>query len=70
MAEVSIRDGTKFYRTTKVMHGVSFDVADGEFVALVGPSSCDNSTLLRMIAGLEEISSGTVSIAGRMVNDL
>ena len=52
------------------MHGVSFDVADGEFVALVGPSGCGKSTLLRMIAGLEEISSGTVSIAGRVVNDV
>ena len=40
MAEVSIRDLTKSYGTTQVMHGVSFDVADGEFVALVGPSGC------------------------------
>ncbi|MES2432833.1 MAG: sn-glycerol-3-phosphate ABC transporter ATP-binding protein UgpC [Pseudomonadota bacterium] len=70
MAEVSIRDVTKSYGTTKVMHGVSFDVADGEFVALVGPSGCGKSTLLRMIAGLEEITSGTVSIAGRVVNDV
>ncbi len=70
MAEVSIRDVTKSYGTTQVMHGVSFDVADGEFVALVGPSGCGKSTLLRMIAGLEEISSGTVSIAGRVVNEV
>jgi multiple sugar transport system ATP-binding protein len=68
MAEVSIRDLTKSYGTTKVMHGISFDVADGEFVALVGPSGCGKSTLLRMIAGLEDITSGTVSIAGRVVN--
>jgi len=70
MAEVSIRDVTKSYGTTKVMHGVSFDVADGEFVALVGPSGCGKSTLLRMIAGLEEITSGTVAIGGRVVNEV
>ena len=68
MAQVSIRDVTKNYGTTKVMHGISFDVADGEFVALVGPSGCGKSTLLRMIAGLEDITSGSVSIAGRVVN--
>jgi multiple sugar transport system ATP-binding protein len=70
MAEVSIRDVTKSYGVTQVMHGVSFDVADGEFVALVGPSGCGKSTLLRMIAGLEDITSGTVSIAGRVVNEV
>lgn len=70
MAEVSIRDVTKSYGSTKVMHGVSFDVADGEFVALVGPSGCGKSTLLRMIAGLEEITSGTVAIGGRVVNEV
>ncbi len=70
MAQVSIRDLTKNYGITKVMHGVSFDVANGEFVALVGPSGCGKSTLLRMIAGLEDISSGTVSIAGRVVNEV
>lgn len=70
MAEVSICDLEKAYGSTKVMHGISFDVADGEFVALVGPSGCGKSTLLRMIAGLEDISSGTVSIAGRVVNDV
>jgi multiple sugar transport system ATP-binding protein len=68
MAQVSIRDLTKSFGVTQVMHGVSFDVADGEFVALVGPSGCGKSTLLRMIAGLEDIGSGTVSIAGRVVN--
>jgi multiple sugar transport system ATP-binding protein len=70
MAEVSIRDVTKNYGTVQAMFGVSFDVADGEFVALVGPSGCGKSTLLRMIAGLEEITSGTVSIAGRVVNEV
>jgi multiple sugar transport system ATP-binding protein len=70
MGAVSIRDVTKNYGTVQAMFGVSFDVADGEFVALVGPSGCGKSTLLRMIAGLEEITSGTVSIAGRVVNEV
>jgi multiple sugar transport system ATP-binding protein len=70
VAQVSIRDLTKNYGTVQVMHGVSFDVADGEFVALVGPSGCGKSTLLRMIAGLEDITGGTVSIADRVVNEI
>ena len=70
MADVSIRNVTKSYGMTEVMHGISFDVADGEFVALVGPSGCGKSTLLRMIAGLEDITNGTVSIGGRVVNDI
>jgi multiple sugar transport system ATP-binding protein len=68
MAEVLIRDLTKNYGTMQVLHGLSFEVADGEFVALVGPSGCGKSTLLRMIAGLEDITGGTVSIGGRVVN--
>jgi multiple sugar transport system ATP-binding protein len=68
LAEVSIKDLSKTYGSTKVMHGVSFDVADGELVALVGPSGCGKSTLLRMVAGLEDITSGAISIAGRVVN--
>jgi multiple sugar transport system ATP-binding protein len=70
MAEVRFRDVTKAYGATQVMHGVSFDVADGEFVALVGPSGCGKSTLLRMIAGLEDITSGNIAIGGRVVNDV
>ena len=70
MADVSIRDVTKSYGATQVMHGISFDVADGEFVALLGPSGCGKSTLLRMIAGLEDITRGTVSIGGRVVNEV
>ena len=70
MAQVSLNAVEKAYGKAKVMHGVSFDVADGEFVALVGPSGCGKSTLLRMVAGLEEISGGTISIGGRVVNDV
>ena len=49
---------------------LSLDIADGEFMVLVGPSGCGKSTALRMIAGLEDISSGTVSIGDRVVNHL
>ena len=56
MAQVAIRRVEKYFGTTRVMHGVDVDVADGEFAVLVGPSGCGKTTLLRMIAGLEEIS--------------
>ena len=48
----------------------TFDVADGELLVLVGPSGCGKSTLLRMIAGLESITSGTLRIGERIVNDV
>ena len=57
-------------RPDEVIHGVSIDIADGEFVVIVGPSGCGKSTLLRMVAGLEAITAGTIAIAGRVVNDL
>src|SRR2546421_11664372 len=52
------------------VHDVSLDIADGEFVVLVGPSGCGKSTTLRMIAGLEEASSGEIHIGDRLVNDV
>ena len=70
MGAVSISNVRKNYGNMEVLHGVSVDIADGEFVILVGPSGCGKSTLLRMIAGLEEITSGDISIAGRVVNTL
>jgi multiple sugar transport system ATP-binding protein len=70
MANVTIEKARKSYGAIDVLHGVSVDIADGEFVVLVGPSGCGKSTLLRMIAGLEDISGGTISIGGRVVNDL
>jgi multiple sugar transport system ATP-binding protein len=68
MAQVGIRRVEKLFGTTRVIHGVDVDVADGEFAVLVGPSGCGKTTLLRMIAGLEEISAGEISIGGRVVN--
>jgi len=70
MATVSIRDVRKHYGSTEVLHGVSVEIGDGEFVILVGPSGCGKSTLLRMIAGLENITGGEIAIGGRVVNDV
>jgi sn-glycerol 3-phosphate transport system ATP-binding protein len=70
MAEVSFRDVRKSYGDLEVIHGVSMDIADGEFVVIVGPSGCGKSTLLRMVAGLEPITSGEIVIGGRVVNAL
>ncbi|MGH6859755.1 MAG: ABC transporter ATP-binding protein [Phyllobacterium sp.] len=70
MSFVKIDNVIKNYGRQAVLHGVSIDIADGEFTVLVGPSGCGKSTLLRMIAGLEDISGGTVSIGGKVVNDL
>jgi len=70
VAKVTLENITKTYGETKVIHGISTDISDSEFIVIVGPSGCGKSTVLRMIAGLEEISSGTIRIDGRVVNDL
>jgi multiple sugar transport system ATP-binding protein len=71
MASVSFRNVQKTYgNKVKVIHGLSFDITDGEFVVLVGPSGCGKSTLLRMLAGLEEITDGEVLIDQTVVNEL
>ncbi len=70
MASVSFREVRKKYGELEVIHGVSTEVADGEFVVIVGPSGCGKSTLLRMVAGLEPITSGEIRIGERVVNDL
>jgi multiple sugar transport system ATP-binding protein len=70
MASVDVNKVEKFFGSVQVLHGVSVDIPDGEFVVLVGPSGCGKSTLLRMIAGLEEISRGEISIGGRVVNNV
>ncbi len=70
MASVTLKDVRKAFGSTQVVHGVSVEIADGEFAVLVGPSGCGKSTLLRMIAGLEEITGGAIEIGGRVVNDV
>jgi multiple sugar transport system ATP-binding protein len=70
MANVTITNVRKAFGSTEVLHGVSVEIEDGEFVILVGPSGCGKSTLLRMIAGLENITSGDIAISGRIVNNV
>jgi multiple sugar transport system ATP-binding protein len=70
MAAVSFNHVEKSFGKFKIIHGISFDIADGEFVVMVGPSGCGKSTLLRMLAGLEDITAGEISIDGRVVNDV
>ena len=71
MAEVILRDICKIFPgDVKAVSDFDLEVKDGEFVVLVGPSGCGKSTTLRMIAGLEEITAGKISIAGRVVNDV
>ena len=70
MASLTIRNLVKTYDKTEVLHGISLSVKDGEFVVFVGPSGCGKSTTLRLIAGLEETTSGEIEIAGRTVNNL
>ncbi len=70
MAQVSVRKVVKAYETYQAVHGIDLDIADEEFVVLVGPSGCGKSTTLRMIAGLEDITSGEIWIGGDMVNDM
>ncbi len=70
MAEVRLKGVDKFYGAAQALHGITLDIADGEFAVFVGPSGCGKSTLLRAIAGLEDISAGSVTIGARDVTKL
>src|SRR6266849_6586353 len=71
MAQIVLDQVDKVYPGgVRAVDGLSLDISDGEFMVLVGPSGCGKSTALRSIAGLDEITSGTISIGGRVVNDL
>jgi multiple sugar transport system ATP-binding protein len=70
MATIELRNLVKRFGKTTAVRGIDLSVADGEFVVLVGPSGCGNSTTLRMIAGLEDVTEGTITIAGEVVNQL
>ena len=71
MAEVKLVSVSKSYDgKNKVVNNVNLDIQDKEFVVLVGPSGCGKSTTLRMVAGLEEITSGEIYIDGKLVNDV
>src|SRR6201992_306030 len=71
MARIALDHVEKVYSGgVKALDDMSLEISDGEFMVLVGPSGCGKSTALRSIAGLEEITSGTISIGDRVVNDL
>lgn len=69
MARIDLEKIVKRYGSITTVHGIDLTIEDGEFVVLVGPSGCGKSTTLRMIAGLEAISGGTLRIGGEVVND-
>ncbi|WP_192254551.1 ABC transporter ATP-binding protein [Mesorhizobium silamurunense] len=70
MAELKLRGVRKSYGSAEIIKGIDLDVADREFVVFVGPSGCGKSTLLRMIAGLEKITAGDLTIDGGRANDI
>jgi multiple sugar transport system ATP-binding protein len=70
MAEVALRHVVKRFDEVEAVRSIDLDIPNNEFVVLVGPSGCGKSTTLRMIAGLEEVSSGEIFIGGELVNDL
>jgi multiple sugar transport system ATP-binding protein len=70
MAQVALRNIVKTFDRTPAVQGINLDIADREFIVLVGPSGCGKSTTLRMIAGLEEATSGEIYIGDQLVNDV
>ncbi|QDZ12632.1 ABC transporter ATP-binding protein [Devosia ginsengisoli] len=68
MAKIELQGLVKTYGQTRAVHGIDLTIEDGEFVVFVGPSGCGKSTTLRMIAGLEDISGGTLLIGDEVVN--
>ncbi len=69
MATLTLNNVKKRFGNNQVIHGVSIDITEGEFIVIVGPSGCGKSTLLRMVAGLESISEGEIRIDDQRVND-
>ena len=71
MARIELENVSKVYGgTVRAVNDLSLDIADGDFMVFVGPSGCGKTTALRMVAGLEDITEGTISIGERVVNDL
>jgi multiple sugar transport system ATP-binding protein/alpha-glucoside transport system ATP-binding protein len=70
MADLKLREVRKAYGDLEILHGIDLDIKSGDFIVFVGPSGCGKSTLLRTIAGLEQITGGTLEIDGTVVNDM
>lgn len=70
MPAIKLKNVFKRYGPIQVVHGISVDISEGEFVVLLVPSGCGKTTTLRMVAGLEDVSDGKISIGGRIVNDV
>lgn len=70
MSDVTLKDVVKRFGKVEVVHGVTLEIKENEFVVLVGPSGCGKSTILRMIAGLEKITEGDILIGGKVINDV
>ena len=70
MAQVALRDVTKVFGDVEAVRDVSLEVEDQEFLVLLGPSGCGKSTVLRLIAGLDTPTEGTIEIGDRVVNDI
>lgn len=70
MAEVLLKNVCKYFGSVQACKDINMSISDGEFLAILGPSGCGKSTIIRMIAGLETVSSGEIYIGGRLVNNL
>ena len=70
MSAITLKNVVKKYGAVQVVHGVDLDIEQGEFIVLLGPSGCGKTTTLRMVAGLEDVSGGELSIGGKVVNDV
>ncbi|HCB50637.1 MAG TPA: ABC transporter ATP-binding protein [Chloroflexi bacterium] len=70
MTEVILKDITKRFKTVTAVDGVSFEITDGEFFVLLGPTGAGKTTTLRLIAGLEKLDSGSILFDGQVMNDL
>lgn len=70
MSAITLSNVTKRYGAVQVVHGVDLEIDEGEFIVLLGPSGCGKTTTLRMVAGLEDVTGGELSIGGQVVNDV